>query len=317
MNGIRIVKPQVSQLKALWNIEQAQRHKRIASRFTCIMAAILLMVVGILGGAGLVLLSLTIIIILIFIPVFLISLTQRRIRTITFRSPRWIWNRSIPLFITTIAALTVITGGALWGHSAHIEKTTTSPEKGIPWREDLTVKVYWDERIFEEIRRGLADAAGVLGFQYENVATQEEANLHVWPYSWAMKCKWPSTKAFVSLDPSPDAQGSQWGEIYICGFKNPILKGKLNDYSMMAHETAHILAAQPHFGDGLMAEAGGNGADWFTEKEIESMCRKISSYRKSLNQAPQNEKNNHSKSGKVPETTGCGAIIPQRTRITQ
>ena len=205
------MKLQVSLLKALWNIEQAQRHKRIASRFFCIVSAALLMAVGILSGAGLLLLILTMIITPIFALVFIVSLTQRETRTIISKSPKWIWNRPIPLFITTIAALTVMTGGPLWMHSKHIDKVTTSPEEGVPWREGLSVKVYWDERISEDARRGLADAAGALGFEDENVASQEEANLYVWHNSWAMKCKWPSTKAFASLDRSPDAQGSQWG----------------------------------------------------------------------------------------------------------
>lgn len=251
------------------------------------------------------------------IAVVSLVIKYRRNPTLIPKFIKRIWNRPTYLCLITLALLTVVTGAALLKHSEHVEEVTTTPEEGTPWQEGITVRVYWDERISEEARRGLADTVKVLGFQYENVQTRDEANLHVWPESWATKCKWPSTKAFVSLDRSPDAQGSQWGEIHICGFKNPILKGKLNDYSIMAHETAHILAAQPHFGEGLMAEAGGNGAHWFTEDEIKSMCEKISDYRKSLKQAPQKEKSNHTTSGNAPETTGCGAITPRGTGATQ
>ena len=308
---------QVSKLKGVWNIEQEQRRTKIVVRLVSIMAAICLWAIASLQGAELlfllagILLSNKMTILIALLAAISLAVAHKRNPTLIPKHMNRAWNRPIYLALITLTALTMMEGLAFQKHSEYIDQVTTAPKEGTPWREGLTVKVYWDERIPEEARRGLADTTKVLGFQYETAATQNEANLHVWPDSWAKKCKWPSTKAFASLDRSPDIQGSQWGEIFICGFKNPFIKNELNDYSIMAHETAHILAAQPHFGDGLMAEAGGNGAHWFTEEEIKSMCEKISDYRKSLKQAPQKEKSNHMTSGNAPETTGCGAITPK------
>ena len=296
----------------MWNIEQTQRHTKIVFRLASIIVAICLWAIASLLGAESLFLLVGILITnkmtipLAILYVISLAVIHKRNPTSIPESIKRAWNRPIYLLLITLTSLSMMTGAALLKHSEHIDQVTTAPKEGTPWREELTVRVYWDERISEEARRGLADTAKVLGFQYDNVQARDDANLHVWPSSRAKKCKWPSTKAFVSLDSSPDAQGSQWGEIYICGFKNPLLKSKLDDYAIMAHETAHILAAQPHFGDGLMAEAGGNGADWFTEEEIKSMCEKISKFRKSLDQATLEKESDHTASGNTPETPGCG-----------
>ena len=61
-----------------------------------------------------------------------------------------------------------------------------------------------------------------------------------------------------------------------------ILSVLSNDDSLMPHEAAHIFAAQPHVGNGLMAHGGGNGADRFTEIEVESMRNKINAFHSSI-----------------------------------
>ena len=114
------------------------------------------------------------------------------------------------------------------------------------------------------------------GFTYESVESMEDANLRIWIDSWTHLCKWPTNKGFANLEPDPGPDGSRSGDIHICKFTTPQpLARRMTSRSLIAHETAHIFAAQEHTGSGLMANAGGDGSPWFNQDEIRKMCDKI------------------------------------------
>ncbi len=83
------------------------------------------------------------------------------------------------------------------------------------------------------------------------------------------------------MDPQPSVCGGQSGDIYLCRFSNPLLRHKPSDRILISHEAAHIFAAQPHFGDGLMS-AGGDDDEWFTHDEIQVMHKRINQFRYSI-----------------------------------
>ena len=128
---------------------------------------------------------------------------------------------------------------------------------------------------------GFDETAQNLGFTYEPVQSIHDDNFRIWFDSWAHHCKWLTAYAFVSLDPNPHTLGSQTGDVHLCKFTTPLTGRRPADYSIVAHEVAHIFAAQPRFGDGLMAE-GGNGAERFTEHELDTMRNKINVFRYSI-----------------------------------
>ena len=86
------------------------------------------------------------------------------------------------------------------------------------------------------------------------------------------------TLSFVSLEPNPSECGSQAGNIYLCRLTNPFADRDLSSRAVIAHESAHIFAAQPHFGDGLMAEGGGVYANEFTDEEMKLMRHRINEF---------------------------------------
>ena len=129
---------------------------------------------------------------------------------------------------------------------------------------------------------GFTETATLFGFQYEIVATPEQANIRIWPNSWMHMCKWLDTNGFVSLDPNPRAQGARTADIYICTFTLPWNARADMDYSVMSHEAAHVFGAIEHFGDGLMAQDGGTRASKFIDEEITTMCEKINSFHASV-----------------------------------
>ena len=169
--------------------------------------------------------------------------------------------------------------------------------------------MYWNEQPSDGMEGGFADTVKLLGFKYENVESAEEANIRMWLNSWAYHCKWLNAAGFVSLDPNPSSYGSETGDIYICRFTTPFKHHPTTDYSTMAHETAHLLAAQWHFGNGLMGEGGGDGSPWFSEIEIQVMCDKIKAYHESV-RAAGNNSNGQSAGGTLEgdmATHPCGS----------
>ena len=193
-----------------------------------------------------------------------------------------IWNHPIWLVIPLIALSSGATCKLYVEHNQQIEEKLTAPEEGIPWREGLVARVYWNKPPSPEMRKGFGDTVRLLGFSYEDVDSLEEANIRIWPDSWRYHCKWPTNEGFASLDPNPSSLGSQNGDIYTCKFTTPIKFHATTDYSTMAHETAHIFAAQVHYGNGLMGIGGGDGARWFNDEEIEMMCENINSLHESV-----------------------------------
>ena len=198
------------------------------------------------------------------------------------------WNHPIWLVIPLIA---VFTGSTCWlyvEHDQQIAGKITTPEEGIPWREGLVARVFWDKPPSQGMRNGFADTVRMLGFSYEGVDFVEEANIRIWTDSWKFHCKWPTTEGFVSLDPNPSDGGSQTGDIHLCKITTPIKFHPTSDYSTVAHETAHIFAAQVHFGNGLMGEGGGDGSPCFNETEIETMRKNINDFHESVRKANDN-----------------------------
>ena len=142
--------------------------------------------------------------------------------------------------------------------------------------------MWWDGEPTTDMEMGLAHTAEIFDLQYERVQSINDANFRVWLDSWAYKCKWPTTHAFVSLDPEPSTCGSQTGDIYICRFPSPLTPRSLPDYAVFAHESAHIFAAQPHFGEGLMGPHGGKHSTQFAYHEIEVMRDRIGAFNTSV-----------------------------------
>ena len=169
-------------------------------------------------------------------------------------------------------------------HVPHISANVTNPADGQPWRDALPAPVWWQTPPSQEMENGLSNTARLLGVQYKRVQSVHDANLRVWADSWAYKCKWITSHAFISLDSTPSPCGGQTGDIYFCRLTTPITVRKLSDYSIIAHEAAHIFAAQPHFGDGLMAKGGGKHAQWFTDEEVRTMRTRINNFRNSDDQ---------------------------------
>ena len=190
----------------------------------------------------------------------------------------WIWGRPVVL---TIALTAVLLSAILIVYAVDemkIAKQVTAPEDSLPWHLDLPARVYWNELPSYDAQQGFAKTARLLGFRYEEASTRERANIRVWPNSWKHKCKWLETAAFVSLDPSPPAEGVRTADLYICRFTLPWHKRIEADLSLVAHEAAHIFAAKGHFGAGLMAEGGGDGSSWFSDEDIKELCKKITGF---------------------------------------
>ena len=185
-------------------------------------------------------------------------------------------------WLTIVVAIPTLIGVPVALHMFHISANTTGPEEGKPWHEGLAVRVWWQNPPNQEMENGLVDTARTLGVSYERVPSVDHANLRIWFNSWAHSCKWLNTYAFVSLAPNPSSCGGHTADIYLCRFTTPFKDGQLSNRTIIAHEAAHIFAAQSHFGDGLMAEGGGTYAHWFTDEEIQSMRDRVNRFRASL-----------------------------------
>ena len=185
-------------------------------------------------------------------------------------------------FLSTTMVLSTLISVLSIFHASHIDANGTAPKDGQPWRRDLAARVWWGKAPSQEMENGFVYTAQTLGFSYERVQSIQDANFRIWFDSWAYQCKWLTTYAFVSLDPNPSTFGGQTGDISICKLTIQLTRRRPSDYSLMAHEAAHIFAAQPHFGNGLMGQGGGNGTDRFTDKEVETMRNKINASHSSI-----------------------------------
>ena len=195
------------------------------------------------------------------------------------------WGRPMLIAMFIPSVLLTITCGARVVDTKLTADKTTLPEDSEVWREDLPLKVYWNKQPSEGLKAGFSDTVEVLGFNYENVHSVEDANIRIWLDSWSRSCKWMKTAGFVSPDPNPSEQGAQTGEIHICQFTTPFKDHPLiDDYSTITHETAHLLPAQSHFGTGLMAEGAGDGSPRLSETEIQTMRHKIDTFHESVRQ---------------------------------
>ena len=224
----------------------------------------------------------------------IIAITATLVTIVIFRKRHpnasgWLsalWSSPIWLVFPLIAIATGGTCKFYIEHKQQIEERLMPIEDARPWQEGLTARVHWNKQPSDEIRKGFSDTFRLLGFNYVVVESIKEANLRIWLNSWEYHCKWPATEGFASLDPSPGNLGSQVGDIHICKITTPYTWDRLPGYSLMAHETAHLLAAQEHIGNGLMAEGGGDGSRWFNDTEIQTMCDNIDSFHQSVRSAP-------------------------------
>ena len=147
---------------------------------------------------------------------------------------------------------------------------------------------------------GFTETANLLGYDYERAPTKEEANFLIQFDSWAHMCKWLQTAAFVNLEANPSPEGARQAEMHICNITVPWGRSINSGYSLIAHEAAHVFPAIAHFGTGLMAEGGGDGSPWFSEEDIDRMCKKINDFRDSLEKAAND----------VAEGSECGITRP-------
>ncbi len=223
--------------------------------------------------------------------------------------PSAILNRPIWLLFPVTAIATGGTCGIYIEHNQHIQDRLMPIEDGRPWRDGLIARVYWNKQPSKEMRKGFGDTVKLLGFSYHDVDSVEDANMRMWLNSWKYNCKWPATEGLASLDLNPSNLGSQVGDIHICRVTTPYTWDRLPEYSLMAHETAHLLAAQEHIGDGLMAEGGGDGSRWFNDSEIQAMCEKIDAFHRSARSTADHSIDwSHQRSGdESPAKPACGS----------
>ena len=188
-----------------------------------------------------------------------------------------LWRQRIWL----IFLLTAVATGGICGlyveHKGRLQEKERPIEDAMPWERGLVARVYFSKPVSKEMREGFAYTMGLLGYSYVEVDTSSEANLRIWIDSWEGHCKWPPTEGFAVLDLEPSEGGSDIGDIHICRIRAPLKWNRLSDYALMAHETAHVIAAQEHIGDGLMGEGGGDGSESFNETEVQAMCAKVNS----------------------------------------
>ena len=192
---------------------------------------------------------------------------------------RWVIGFLVPSI--TIAVLAI----AIHLETGRVTGNLIIPEQSQPWKEGLTANVYWGKNPSEETRAGFEDTATLLGVQFRYVGEAGEANIRIWPDTKIKHyCKLGTTAGFVSPGPIKGNQGQESGDIYQCRWMWRLDNPHLTDYSLTAHETAHLLAAVGHFGEGLMAHMGGDGSQWFSEEDIEHMCDRINKFRDSMSQ---------------------------------
>ena len=237
-----------------------------------------ILALGILTGLHLIGLLITI----LFIPIPIAIICLNGPRGIA-KAARYVWNQPIVRTFGMIIVLTTTMSIIYYGHDHQISKELISPKEGKPWAEGLRAQVHWSKQPSQEMENGFADTVRLLGFTYENVHSIEEANLRIHLDSWKQLCKWPTTNGFAALEPNPGPRGSRTGDIYICKFTTPPpLAPHMTDRSLIAHETAHILAAQEHTDSGLMTNGPRGRSTWFNQDEIREMCDRINRFQKSV-----------------------------------
>ncbi len=202
----------------------------------------------------------------------------RRVTTIIRNS----WQNPFGFALCAITLVTTIIACLALYEYFNIQANTTLPEEGRPWREGLPARVWWQEPPTQEVEDSLAETAKLLGVVYERVHSREEANLRVWIDSWAYQCKWGGSYAVASVERNPNVCGGETGDIYVCRFNTPFADRPTADHSVISHEAGHIFAAQPHFGDGLMARGGGDYAERGTDEEVRTMRTRIKEFRESV-----------------------------------
>ena len=155
-----------------------------------------------------------------------------------------------------------------------------------PWMEHHQAVVYWDAGHTAAMRAGFESTAELLGVDFRHTDDIDEANLRVWIDRRRFKYgglggvwgraqeEWPSTP-----------HGIEAGDIYLFptswGLRRFCPVDRINDYSLMAHETAHLLAGVGHFGAGLMvAGPEYRGRKWFTVEDILYMQRHVGDFRR-------------------------------------
>ena len=219
----------------------------------------------------------------------------------------WISRATLKMGIIGLAipGLTLFLYGTL--ETARISLTYIPPWESQPWKEGLTATVYWGKEPSQEARAGFEAVANLFGVPFSYVDSEREANLRIWPGTrFAGQCKLGAAAAYSSPDPIIGNGGLESGDIYICRWTLPSDKPPIPAKSLMAHETAHLLGAVPHFGNGLMAHMGGDGSWWFTEEEVDCMLYRVEKFRLEIEGATKNdEKTNQETNDSRPAHPDC------------
>lgn len=142
-----------------------------------------------------------------------------------------------------------------------------------PWDSETVAVVHWDAEPSGASLTGFEDTANALGVRFERTHELQKANLRIWTTRKRHAyCKLGTVLGFA--EPAVDFSGITSGDIHICPnawFARLVILPTPSDHSLMAHETAHLLAGVGHFGDGLMAALSGARTGWFSPGEIEHM----------------------------------------------
>lgn len=177
-----------------------------------------------------------------------------------------------------IPGLALLLYGTL--ETVRISLTYIPPWESQPWKEGLTARVYWGKEPSPEARAGFEAVAILFGVSFRYVESEKEANLRIWPGTrFSGQCKLGEAAAYSSPDPIHGDGGLESGDIYICRWTLPSDEPPIPAKSLMAHETAHLLGAVPHFGNGLMAHMGGNSSWCFSEEEVDCMLDRVEKFR--------------------------------------
>ena len=96
------------------------------------------------------------------------------------------WNNPFAFpWLTAIVAIPTLMAAVVGIDMLHLVVSTTTPDDGLPWREELPAKVWWQKPPTPEMEKGLADTTETLGITYERSQSLEDGNLRVWPDSWS------------------------------------------------------------------------------------------------------------------------------------
>ncbi|MDE2787387.1 MAG: hypothetical protein OXL37_12085 [Chloroflexota bacterium] len=195
----------------------------------------------------------------------------------------FIWRNPLCYCLSATVAMLVAISTLATIDTLIVFQHTIRPHEAKPWQENLAVKALWKIKPSAEAEEAVQQTATLLGFRYERVWSENDANLKILGNSFAFQCRWLALAGIARLESDPSQCGSKQGEVHLCKWRSLLAKKSPPENAVLAHEMAHILAAQEHFGDGLMGAGGGTlGKTEFSEDEISTMRERIKEFHEAV-----------------------------------